>query len=242
MTWRHWLGYLVAFAGLKWIMGHCGDAAGAYVVAGLSVVILVTAYLRHASKQHSELMILQAEPDERARLLSALPAAEAATIRIGLRSFEDIDLAAAPPPVEFSYPAASRGLTALLFWASALCAAGMLVPIVRGTVLDWIAAGILIALALVFFVAALGYQLGGRWAGIKVRVDAEGVTEMGPHGSKQVRWTELRAVSYRRWPGALCYEGLEGQQIQVGGTLIDFAHFVELTLIHRYRASLLGAA
>jgi hypothetical protein len=135
VTWRHWLGYLAAFAGLKWLMGRYGDDAGAYVVAGLAVVILVTAYLRHASKQHSERMILQAEPDERARLPSALPAAEAAKIRIGMRSFDDIDLGAAPLPVEFSYPAASRRLTALLFWASAVCAAGMLVPIVRGTML-----------------------------------------------------------------------------------------------------------
>ena len=65
MTWRHWLGYLGAFAGLKWLMGRYGEEAGAYVVAGLLIALLLISYLLRAHRQHAELLVAQAEPEER---------------------------------------------------------------------------------------------------------------------------------------------------------------------------------
>lgn len=242
MTWRYWLGFLVAFAALKWVMSHYGEEAGAYLVLGLLAAVLVIGYLIHAQKQHQEAMILQADPDERGRLLAHLPPARAAEMRFAMKSFEDVDLATAPPATEFSYPPATRTLTATLFWASAACAAGLLLPIIRGKVADQTTGAVLVAAALLFLVTAVGYRIGHRWAGVKLRVDAEGLTELGERGATHLPWTDLATVRYRRWAGAVDYESSTGQRIEVGTSLIDFAHFVQLTLIHRYRTSLPGAA
>jgi YD repeat-containing protein len=243
MTWRHWLGLLGAFATLKWVMGRYGEDVGAYVVVGLLAAILLIGYLLHAHRQHMELTVAQAEPEERARLLAALPPAQAAALRFSVNSLDDLDTSAAPPAVEFSYPPASRGLTRILFWASVLCTVGLLLPILGGGPLERSTAIGLIASAGVFIVAALGYKLGHRWAGLTVRVDAEGLTETDPTGQEtQLPWNQLARVTYRRWSGVVEYEGSGGQQIRVGTTLIDFAYFVQLTLIHRFRASRLGAA
>jgi hypothetical protein len=243
MTWRHWLGFFAAFAALKWVMSRYGEDAGAYVVAALLVTVLVIAYLLHAHRQHTELTIEQADPEERARLLAGLAPERAAAIRFAMRSFEDIDLSAVPPTAEFSYPPASRRLSSALFWASALCAAGLLLPVLRGRVSDQ-AAGIgLLATAVLFIVAALGYQKGNRWAGVKVRVDSEGLTEENVSGATtHLPWVQLANVRSRRWAGTLEFEGVTGQRIHVATTLVDFAHFAELTLVHRYRTSMRGAA
>jgi Bacterial PH domain len=243
MTWRYWLGFFAAFAALKWIMGRYGEDAGAYVVVALLVAVLVIAYLLHAHRQHTELTIAQAVPEERAQLLAGLAPGRAAAIRFAMRSFEDIDLSTVPPNAEFAYPPASRRLSAALFWASALCAAGLLLPILRGRVSD-LAAGIgLLVTAVLFIVAALGYQRGNRWAGVKVRVDSEGLTEETPSGATtHLPWVQLANVRFRRWAGSLEYEGITGERIRVATTLIDFAHFAELTLVHRYRTSMRGAA
>jgi hypothetical protein len=187
-------------------------------------------------------MILQADSAERALRLAALPPARAAEIRFATGSFEDIDLGTAPPATEFSYPAASRALTSILFWASAGCVAGSLLPIVRGRVADQTNSAILLAVALLFFLAAFGYRIGHRWAGVKLRVDSEGLTELAKPGTTHVPWADLARVKYRRWAGTIDYESSLGQRIEVGTSLIDFAHFVQLTLIHRYRASLPGTA
>jgi len=243
MTWRHWLGYLGAFAGLKWLMGRYGEEAGAYVVAGLLIALLLISYLLRAHRQHAELLVAQAEPEERAQLLGAMSPAQAAALRFRLRWFDDLDLSVAPPAVEFSYPPASLWLTTLLFWGSAICAAGLLVPILRRQAVEpSTAVGLLVAAALFIF-AAFGYKLGHRWAGIRLRVDCDGLTEADPSGRKtSLPWKQLVNVNYRRWAGVLEYEGLAGQRICVGTTLINFAHFVQLTLIHRHQAPAVGAA
>jgi hypothetical protein len=243
MTWRHWLGFFGAFAALKWIMGHYGEEAGAYVVLGLLAAVMVVAYVLHAHRQHTEVAVAQAEPEERARLLADLPPGRAAALRFSMRSFEDIDPSIEPPVAEFSYLPASRGLTTVLFWTSAVCGAGLLLPLLRSQVADSGTAVALVIAAALFILAARGYQVGHRGAGVRVRVDADGLTESAAAGgTTHLPWTQLAKVTYRRWSGILEYEGTSGQRIRIGTTLIDFAHFVQLTLVHRYRASLRGGA
>jgi hypothetical protein len=196
----------------------------------------------HTHKQHAELMILQADPEERGRLLARLAPGRAAELRFAMRLFEDIDLATAPAATEFSYLPASRRLTALVFWASAFCGAGLLVPVIRGRVIDQTSAALLIGFAALFLLSAFGYKLGHQRAGVKLRVDSDGLTAVNPDGTTHIPWNKLTGVRYRRWAGVLEYTSTGDERIEVSMTLIDFAHFVQLTLIHQYRTSLRGAA
>jgi len=238
MTWLRWAGFLAAIAGVRWVIAHRGEEAAAYVVGILFVAVLLGAYLRHALRQHSELTVMQADPKERATMLAAMPPARAAEIRFTLRSFEDIDPSTPPPTVEFSYPIAPRRLTAALFWASALCTAGLLLPIIRGQISEWSSAVMLLVLAAIFFVTALGYRITHRWAGTRLRVGPQSLTELSPDGThKDLAWPEIVAVRHRRWLGSLDYESSTGETIRVGLTLVDFAHFVQLALIHLHRRS-----
>ncbi len=76
-----------------------------------------------------------------------------------------------------------------------------------------------------------------------MRVVSNGLTETDAGGRlTHLPWNQLEKVTHRRWSSVLEYEGITGQRIRIGTTLIDFAHFVQLTLIHRYRASAQGAA
>jgi hypothetical protein len=242
MTWLRWAGFLAAIAGVRWVIAHRGEEAAAYIVGGLFVVVLLMAYLRHALRQHSELSVMQADPEERAAMLAAMPPARAAEIRLTLGSFEDIDPSIPPPMLEFTYPIAPRRLTAGLFWASALCTAGLLLPIIRGQISEWSSAVMLLVLAAIFFVTALGYRITHRWAGTRLRVGPQGLTELSPDGTQKVlAWSEIVAVRHRRWLGSLDYESSTGGTIRVGLTLIDLAHFVQLALIHLRRRSVASA-
>jgi hypothetical protein len=242
MIWLRWAGFLAAIAGVRWVIAHRGEETAAYIVGLLFAMVLLVGYLRHAHRQHAELTVMQADPEERATLLAVMPPARAAEMRMTLASFEDIDPSIVPPVTEFTYPVASPRLTVLLFWATALCTVVMLLPILRGGISDWSSAVILLVLAAIFFVAALGYRLAHRWAGTRLRVTPEGLTELPKDGTeKHILWTEIVAVRYRRWNGALEYQAAGGEQIRVGLTLRDFAHFVQLALIHLHRRSVAGA-
>jgi Bacterial PH domain len=242
MTWLRWVGFVVAVTGIRWVIAHRGEETAAYIIAVLFVLTLLVGYLRHAHRQHAELTLMQADPQERAMLLSAMPPARAAEMRFTLRSFQDIDPSIIPAATEFTYPEASAHMTAILFWASAIFTVGMLLPILRGGLSDWSSAGMLLVLAALFFVTALGYRLTHRWAGTRLRVSPDGLTELSGDGTQRhIPWPEIVAVRYRRWLGALEYQAASGEQIRVGLSLRDFAHFAQLALIHLHRTSAASA-
>src|SRR4051794_34525936 len=177
MTWLRWAAFALALIGLRWVIAHRGEDAAAYILAPLFGVVLLAAYFRHARKQHTELTIMQAEPDERAALLAAMSPARAAEVRFTLRSFADIDLSAAPSSAEFGYPVAPRRLTAVLFWAGVICTAGLLLPIIRGQA-DWSSTLMLLIVAGIFFLMTLSYRITHRWTGTRLVVTEEALTEL----------------------------------------------------------------
>ncbi len=227
---------------VKWLISHRGEDTAAYVLLVAFAAVMLVAYLRHTHRQNTDLAVFEADPEERADLLARLPPGQAASLRFRMGSFEDLDLAEAPPPVEFRYPEASRSFNTALFWLAVVFAAGFTWPVARGQIDDAGSAGVMLALAALMFLSALGYRATHRWAGRSLLLDEDGMTERLADGDEtRLTWSELVSVQYHRWPGVVDYRDGVGQRIRVWLTLQDFAHFVELTLVHRHRRSSQGA-
>ena len=234
MNWFWWVGYIAAAIGLRWLTTHFMPNADAYLVGGAISIWLLLQIYRRTRLYGLQDLYLRASDAERARLFGPMSRASSEA-----RPTDEL-LSVTPDEtvrVVFTYPRGSLVLTTVYFWVTALFAAGLLMPLVRGRVHDPGNAWVLFILAALFVLVARTHRRVLLWLGTQLIVDSDGLTLIRRGGKPlTLQWKGIKGVRRRRWARALEFVGPDGYSIPVWPTLVGYARFVSLAVGHLQRA------
>lgn len=229
MTWSRLLGYLLAAAGLRWIVRNVLPHADAYLAVGAIGLWLFLSFHRRTRGYAIEDALNRATDDEREVLLNKLrpkqPASEPATRTITL---ED----ALAETLVFTYPKGSRSTALFQFWFCVVFGTGFLGPLALGRVTEASDGWILFFLGGLFSLAGMGHRRRLHWLGTEVTVSPEGLEEKRGKKSLALPWHSIAQLNRRRWSQALAFEAGTARPMVIWPELVGFRQFEALAAEH----------